>query len=87
MSLSSDGTVMTMPVQPQIRAMATAGALAAMVRGGLLFSSSSFSAAGAATGATTALAATAAPAQLMDTSSPVILPTLAQNRRRKQRPV
>ena len=34
-------------------------------------------AAGAATGATTALAATAAPAQLMDTSSPVILPTLS----------
>jgi hypothetical protein len=48
--------------------MVTAGALAATVRDGLLFSSCSFSVAGAATGATTALAAVMVLALSMATS-------------------
>ena len=51
MSLSSDGTVMTMPVQPANSGSATAGASAVTVRGGLLSCSCSFSADGAAAGA------------------------------------
>lgn len=50
MSLSSDGTVMTMPVQPANTNSATAGVLEATARGGLLFCSCSYFAAGAVTG-------------------------------------